>query len=66
MERLKAIPVSAPLYEFKKNETFFYPDARLLMATYSVDRADIKGLVPPPLTIGKSPMVICYVAYFKD
>ena len=66
MERLKAIPISAPLYEFKKNETFFYPDSKFLMVTYSVDKENIKGLVPPPLKIGKSPMVICYIAYFKD
>ncbi len=66
MERLKAIPISAPLYEFKKNETFFYPDSKFLMVTFSVDREDIKELVPPPLIVGKSPMVICYVAYFKD
>lgn len=65
MEKLKAIPTSAPLYEFKKNEKFLYPNAEFLFVTYNVDGENVKELVPSPLKISKSPMVICFVAHYE-
>ncbi|NVM53741.1 MAG: acetoacetate decarboxylase family protein [Candidatus Helarchaeota archaeon] len=65
MEKFKGMPISAPLYEFKRNEKFLYPDAKILFVSYNVEGENVKELVPAPLKIAKSPMVICFVAYYE-
>lgn len=65
MEKLKAMPTSAPLYEFKKSEKFLYPSAEFLFVFYNVDGETVKELVPAPLKTAKSAAVICFVAHYE-
>ena len=66
MGKLKSMPISSPLYEFNKNDRFLYPDAEFLMVSYTGNREKINNLVPDPLKISKSPMIICFIAHYKN
>ncbi len=66
MVKLRAMPISSPLYEFEKNDAFLYPNAEFLMVSYTLDNEAIKDIIPSPLKIGKSPMIICFIAHYKN
>ncbi|NHI94882.1 MAG: hypothetical protein EAX96_20505 [Candidatus Lokiarchaeota archaeon] len=66
MVKLKSMPISSPLYEFNENDKFLYPDAEFLMVSYTVDNEQVKDIVPDPLMISKSPMIICFIAHYKN
>ncbi len=65
MKRFNSMPISAPLYNFKHNEKFLYPNAKFLMVSFSVAAESVKNLVPSPLKITNYPMIICFIASYE-
>lgn len=58
-----SMPVHAPLYP---KPPYHYPNAELLMVVYSVTRENIEHIIPAPLTVSRSPLVLSFVAWYPD
>ncbi len=57
------MPVSASLYP---EPPYYYTDAELATIIFSVDREKVKDIVPEPLKLRKSPMVMAFVAWYPE
>ena len=63
MGKLLSMPVSAPLYP---EPPYHYPKAELATVLFSVNRESIETIVPEPLKLSKSPIVMAFVAWYPE
>jgi acetoacetate decarboxylase len=63
MTKLLSMPVSAPLYP---EPPYHYPKAELTTILFSVNREAIEAIVPEPLKLSKTPMVMAFVAWYPE
>ncbi|MHA1146492.1 MAG: acetoacetate decarboxylase family protein [Candidatus Helarchaeota archaeon] len=61
--KIASIPMQAPLYGAPP---YIYPSAELIQVVFNVNRNEIESIVPNPLKIARSPMIMAYVAFFQD
>ncbi len=63
MGKLKSMPVSAPLYP---EPPYHYKNAELVTLLFSTDRDKVADIVPPPLKVPRSPIVMAFVAWYPE
>jgi acetoacetate decarboxylase len=63
MSKLLSMPVSASLYP---EPPYYYEKAELASIIFSVNREAIEGIVPEPLKLAKSPMIMAFVAWYPE
>ncbi len=63
MAKLLSMPVSASLYP---EPPYYYPKAEMVIIVFTVDRNDIAGIIPAPLQVPRSPMIMAFVAWYPE
>ncbi|MHA1129845.1 MAG: acetoacetate decarboxylase family protein [Candidatus Helarchaeota archaeon] len=63
MTKLLSMPVSASLYP---EPPYYYTKAELATILYSVEREKVAEIVPEPLKLRKTPMVMAFIAWYPE
>jgi acetoacetate decarboxylase len=63
MAKLLSMPVSASLYP---EPPYYYTNAEIAAILFSVDRDKVANIVPEPLKLPRSPMVMAFVAWYPE
>ena len=63
MAKLLSMPVSASLYP---EPPYYYTNAELVTIVYTVNRDAVASIVPEPLKLPRSPMVMAFVAWYPE
>ncbi|HUX98082.1 MAG TPA: acetoacetate decarboxylase family protein [Candidatus Deferrimicrobium sp.] len=63
MAKLLSMPVSASLYP---EPPYYYTNAEMVSILFSVDRDKVASIVPEPLKLPRSPIIMAFVAWYPE